>query len=153
MAGGCFWGLERAMQNVDGVLDTTVGYAQSTTPDPTYRMVCSGTTHAVETVRIDYDPMRVSLRTLTLLFLSIIDPFSVDRQGNDVGSQYRSGLYPAGAHAAEQRAVYEQALDELTQRPDRLRPLRSRICAISRLRSPNIRITCSPIQQATVIFH
>ena len=116
MAGGCFWGLERAMQNVDGVLDTTVGYAQSITPDPTYRMVCSGTTHAVETVRIDYNPTRVSLRTLTLLFLSIIDPFSVDRQGNDVGSQYRSGLYPAGAHAAEQRAVYEQALDELAQR-------------------------------------
>lgn len=116
MAGGCFWGLERAMQNVDGVLDTTVGYAQSTTPDPTYRMVCSGTTHAVETVRIDYDPTRVSLRILTLLFLSIIDPFSVDRQGNDVGSQYRSGLYPAGAHADEQRAVYEQALDELAQR-------------------------------------
>ena len=77
MAGGCFWGLERAMQNVDGVLDTTVGYAQSITPDPTYRMVCSGTTHAVETVRIDYNPTRVSLRTLTLLFLSIIDPFSV----------------------------------------------------------------------------
>ncbi len=80
MAGGCFWGLERAMQNVDGVTDTTVGYAQSNTPNPTYRQVCSGATGAVETVRVAYDPERVSLRTLTLLFLDIIDPFSVDRQ-------------------------------------------------------------------------
>ena len=105
MAGGCFWGLERAMQNVDGVTDTTVGYAQSNTPSPTYRQVCSGATGAVETVRVAYDPERVSLRTLTLLFLDIIDPFSVDRQGNDVGAQYRSGLYPAGERAAEQRVV------------------------------------------------
>lgn len=116
MAGGCFWGLERAMQNVDGVTDTTVGYAQSNTPNPTYRQVCSGATGAVETVRIAYDPERVSLRTLTLLFLDIIDPFSVDRQGNDVGAQYRSGLYPAGERAAEQRVVYEEALAQLAQR-------------------------------------
>lgn len=116
MAGGCFWGLERAMQNVDGVTDTTVGYAQSNTPGPTYRQVCSGTTGAVETVRVAYDPDRVSLRTLTLLFLDIIDPFSVDRQGNDAGAQYRSGLYPAGDRAAEQRAVYDQALAQLARR-------------------------------------
>lgn len=116
MAGGCFWGLERAMQNVDGVTDTTVGYAQSNTPNPTYRQVCSGATGAVETVRVAYDPERVSLRTLTLLFLDIIDPFSVDRQGNDVGAQYRSGLYPAGERAAEQRVVYEEALAQLAQR-------------------------------------
>ena len=116
MAGGCFWGLERAMQNVDGVTDTTVGYAQSNTPSPTYRQVCSGATGAVETVRVAYDPERVSLRTLTLLFLDIIDPFSVDRQGNDVGAQYRSGLYPAGERAAEQCVVYEGALAQLAQR-------------------------------------
>lgn len=119
MAGGCFWGLERAMQNVDGVTDTTVGYAQSNTPSPTYRQVCSGATGAVETVRVAYDPQRVSLRTLTLLFLDIIDPFSVGRQGNDVGAQYRSGLYPAGGHATEQRAVYEEALAQLAQRAGR----------------------------------
>lgn len=119
MAGGCFWGLERAMQNVDGVTDTTVGYAQSNTPSPTYRQVCSGATGAVETVRVAYDPQRVSLRTLTLLFLDIIDPFSVGRQGNDVGAQYRSGLYPAGGHATEQRAVYEEALAQLARRAGR----------------------------------
>lgn len=116
MAGGCFWGLERAMQNVDGVVDTAVGYAQSRTPNPTYRQVCSGATDAVETVRIDFDPTRVSLRTLTLLFLDVIDPFSVDRQGNDVGRQYRSGLYPSGEDTDEQRTVYEQALKDLERR-------------------------------------
>ncbi|KFI65781.1 peptide-methionine (R)-S-oxide reductase MsrB [Bifidobacterium cuniculi] len=119
MAGGCFWGLERYLQEVDGVLDTAVGYAQSRIPQPTYRQVCSGATDAVETVRVTFDPERVSLRTLTLLFLEAIDPFTADRQGNDVGRQYRSGLYPAGEDCEGQRTVYVQALGELASRMGR----------------------------------
>nr|WP_240945150.1 peptide-methionine (R)-S-oxide reductase MsrB [Bifidobacterium sp. DSM 109958] len=92
-AGGCFWGLERYFQAVDGVTGTTVGYAQSTVPNPTYEQVCSGSTDAAETVRVEFDPARVSLRTLVLLFLEVIDPFSVDAQGPDHGRQYRTGMF------------------------------------------------------------
>ncbi|KAA8818982.1 peptide-methionine (R)-S-oxide reductase [Bifidobacterium rousetti] len=117
-AGGCFWGLERYFQNVDGVVDTTVGYAQSTVADPTYRQVCSGATDAAETVQVTFDPARVSLRTLSLLFLEVIDPFSVDRQGNDTGRQYRTGMFFT---SEEQQHVYiaaiEQLIDRRPQRP------------------------------------
>ena len=92
-AGGCFWGLERYFQNVDGVTDTTVGYAQSTVESPTYEQVCAGGTDAAETVQVTFDPARVSLRTLALLFLEVIDPFSVDQQGEDRGRQYRTGMF------------------------------------------------------------
>ena len=78
-AGGCFWGLERYFQNVDGVTDTTVGYAQSKVESPSYEQVCAGVTDAAETVKVVFDPAQVTLRTLTLLFLEVIDPFSVDR--------------------------------------------------------------------------
>ena len=92
-AGGCFWGLERYFQTVDGVVGTTVGYAQSTVPNPSYEQVCSGATDAAETVRVEFDPSRVSLRALALLFLEVIDPFSVDAQGPDHGRQYRTGMF------------------------------------------------------------
>ncbi|KFI52358.1 methionine-R-sulfoxide reductase [Bifidobacterium callitrichos DSM 23973] len=126
-AGGCFWGLERYFQNVDGVIDTTVGYAQSTVADPTYEQVCSGATDAAETVQVTFDPARVTLRTLSLLFLEVIDPFSVDRQGNDTGRQYRTGMFFT---SEEQRHVYiaaiEQLIDRQPQRPAVLiEPLRN----------------------------
>lgn len=109
-AGGCFWGLERYFQGVTGVTGTRVGYAQSNTVSPSYEQVCSGTTDAAETVEVTFDPNTVSLRTLTLLFFDVIDPFSVNQQGNDVGRQYRSGLYYLDE---SQRDVYEQARAEL----------------------------------------
>ncbi|KAB8288318.1 peptide methionine sulfoxide reductase [Bifidobacterium ramosum] len=112
-AGGCFWGLERYFQNVDGVTDTTVGYAQSRTESPTYEQVCSGETDAAETVKVVFDPDRVTLRTLSLLFLEVIDPFSVDRQGEDRGRQYRTGMWYTDE---SQRAVYIAALEQLVDR-------------------------------------
>lgn len=115
-AGGCFWGLQRYFQNINGVEETCVGYAQSTRVNPSYQQVCNGDTDAVETVEVRYDADKVSLRTLTLLFLDVIDPFSVNRQGNDTGRQYRSGLYPAGQDADQQRQVYIEALGELQER-------------------------------------
>ena len=81
-AGGCFWGLERYFQNVDGVTDTTVGYAQSKVESPSYEQVCAGVTDAAETVKVVFDPAQVTLRTLTLLFLEVIDPFSRTRRSN-----------------------------------------------------------------------
>ena len=116
MAGGCFWGLERYFQGVDGVTGTTAGYAQSTVDSPSYEQVCSGVTDAAEAVRVEFDPDRVTLRTLTLLFLDVIDPFSVDRQGADEGRQYRTGLYFTDE---SQRAVYRAALDQLEAREGR----------------------------------
>ncbi|MCI1636066.1 peptide-methionine (R)-S-oxide reductase MsrB [Bifidobacterium sp.] len=116
VAGGCFWGMERYLQGVDGVLNTVVGYAQSHKPNPSYEEVCDGGTDAVEAVEVEFDPERVSLRTLVLLFLDVIDPFAINQQGNDVGRQYRSGLYWPAHMQTEQEHVFRQALDELAQR-------------------------------------
>lgn len=112
LAGGCFWGLEAYLRRIDGVISTTVGYAQSTIINPTYEQVCSGATDAAETVRVDFDPSRVTLRTIVLLTLEAIDPFSVDRQGNDVGRQYRSALFFVDDG---QKRVYEKALGRLEE--------------------------------------
>ncbi|KFJ04432.1 peptide-methionine (S)-S-oxide reductase MsrA [Bifidobacterium tsurumiense] len=112
-AGGCFWGLERYFQGVNGVVDTTVGYAQSTMPNPSYALVCSGEPDAAETVRVDFDSQVVSLRTLTLLFLDVIDPFSVNQQGADRGRQYRSGLFWLNE---DQKSVFAKALEQLQHR-------------------------------------
>lgn len=107
-AGGCFWGLEEYFRRISGVTATRAGYAQSKTDSPSYEEVCSGRPDAAETVEVSYDPSIVSLTTLTRLFYDIIDPFSVDRQGNDHGRQYRTGLYsnPVNPSYASDMAVF-----------------------------------------------
>lgn len=92
-AGGCFWGVEAYFSQIPGVADTSVGYANGRTADPTYEEVCRRPTGHAETVHVLYDPDRVSLRTLTEHFFKIINPLSVNRQGNDIGDQYRTGIY------------------------------------------------------------
>jgi peptide methionine sulfoxide reductase msrA/msrB len=92
-AGGCFWGVEEYFSRIPGVHDVTVGYANGHTKSPTYEEVCSGRTGHAETVRVVYDPDLVSLKTLTEQFFKIINPLSLNRQGNDIGSQYRTGIY------------------------------------------------------------
>lgn len=92
-AGGCFWGVEEYFSRIPGVQNVTVGYANGNTQNPTYEQVCSGKTGHAEAVHVVYDPQRVSLKTLAEQFFTIIDPVSVNRQGNDRGSQYRTGLY------------------------------------------------------------
>jgi peptide methionine sulfoxide reductase msrA/msrB len=119
VAGGCFWGMERYLQGVDGVVATKVGYAQSQKDNPSYEEVCSGASDAVEAVEVEFDSTKVSLRTLVLLFLDVIDPFTVDRQGNDVGRQYRSGLYWIEGMQSEQEGVFRLALQELAEREGR----------------------------------
>ena len=90
---GCFWGAERKFWQCDGVISTAVGYAQGHTPNPTYEEVCSGATGHNEVVRVVFDPARVSLEALVQLFFESHNPTQGMRQGNDVGTQYRSGIY------------------------------------------------------------
>jgi len=93
VAGGCFWGVEEYFSLVPGVADAVSGYANGSVANPTYEQVCSGATGHAETVRVTYNPAVVSLKTLVEQLFAIIDPLSVNRQGNDVGSQYRTGVY------------------------------------------------------------
>lgn len=97
LAGGCFWGVEEYFSRIPGVRDAVSGYANGQTENPTYEEVCSGLTGHAETVRVSYDPRVVSLETLTEQFFQIIDPTVRDRQGNDAGRQYRTGVYYADA--------------------------------------------------------
>ncbi len=93
LAGGCFWGIEAYFQRIEGVVKTEVGYANGNTKNPTYEEVCTKQTGHAETVKIEYDTDEISLKQLLKDFYSIINPFSVNRQGNDIGIQYRSGIY------------------------------------------------------------
>lgn len=93
LAGGCFWGTEQYLMNVPGILSTEVGYANGNTSHPTYEQVCHENTGHAETVKVTYDESRVSLTYLLELYYDVINPTSVNRQGGDVGSQYRTGIY------------------------------------------------------------
>lgn len=93
LAGGCFWGTEHFLKQVRGVSGTQVGYANANTENPTYQEVCSGTTGAAETVKVVYNPQVVKLDLLLDLFFKTIDPTSLNRQGGDKGTQYRTGIY------------------------------------------------------------
>lgn len=92
-AGGCFWGVEKYFSLVAGVAETQVGYANGRTVSPSYEEVCTQNTGHAEVVKVVYDPDAVPLTALVDLFFEVIDPTSVNRQGNDVGSQYRTGIY------------------------------------------------------------
>lgn len=103
---GCFWGVEQAFRQVDGVVETTVGYAGGRTDDPSYRDVCAGTTGHAEVVQVVFDPSRVSYHDLLEVFWSVHDPTQVNRQGPDVGSQYRSIIL---ATSSEQTRAAQEA--------------------------------------------
>ena len=92
-AGGCFWGTEYLLQQADGVISTRVGYMGGHKPDPTYREVCDGTTGHTETVEVEFNPSETDFETLARLFFEIHDPTQLDRQGPDVGDQYRSAVF------------------------------------------------------------
>lgn len=93
LAGGCFWGVEEYMSRIDGVVDTKVGYANGIKVNPTYEEVCRGTTGHAETTYVKYDENIISLEDLLNRFWRIIDPTVLNRQGPDIGNQYRTGIY------------------------------------------------------------
>ena len=111
---GCFWGAERCFWQLDGVITTAVGYAGGATPNPTYREVCSGMTGHTEAVLVVFDPARISYEKLLQVFFGSHDPTQGMRQGNDVGTQYRSAVYTVDdgqAQAAEYFAgLYQSEL-------------------------------------------
>ena len=110
LAGGCFWCLEAVYERVDGVVAVESGYSNGQAIAPSYEQVCSGTTGHAEVVRVSFDPARISLREVLEIFFVIHDPTTLNRQGNDAGTQYRSGIYTVDA---AQEAVAREVLAEV----------------------------------------
>ena len=111
LAGGCFWCLEAVYELLKGVEDVTSGYAGGQKEKPTYEQVCSGMTGHAEVVQIGFDPSIVSFKDLLDVFFTIHDPTTLNQQGYDVGTQYRSAIF---YHSPEQKATTEQTIKELT---------------------------------------
>ena len=110
LGGGCFWCTEAVYEHVDGVTAVESGYSNGHVAHPTYEQVCSGATGCVEVIRVAFDADRISLREVLEIFFVIHDPTTPNRQGNDVGTQYRSGIY---FHEAAQQAVAREVMDEV----------------------------------------
>jgi peptide-methionine (S)-S-oxide reductase len=112
LGGGCFWCTEAVYKEVRGVTDVESGYSNGETAQPTYEEVCTGRTGHAEVVKLTYDPAQVSTRQLLEIFFVVHDPTQMNRQGNDVGTQYRSGIYYT---TEEQKQVAEDLVRQLTQ--------------------------------------
>ena len=112
LAGGCFWCLEAVFEQIEGVLGVESGYAGGTTVNPTYKQVCAGTTGHAEVARITFDPGKLSYREVLEIFFAFHDPTTMNRQGADVGTQYRSAIF---FHDARQKAEAETVVRELTE--------------------------------------
>jgi peptide-methionine (S)-S-oxide reductase len=111
LGGGCFWCVEAVFDELAGVQSVESGYAGGASANPTYEQVCSGRTGHAEVVRVRFDPSRLTFRELLTVFFSIHDPTTLNRQGNDVGTQYRSVIF---CQTPEQRATAESVVEELT---------------------------------------
>ncbi len=111
LAGGCFWCLEAVYDEVKGVLSVDSGYSNGNVKNPSYKAVCTGLTGHAEVVQIKFDPSVISLQDILNVFFAIHDPTTLNRQGADVGTQYRSGIY---YHSPEQKEIAENLIKELT---------------------------------------
>lgn len=111
---GCFWGAERRFWQTEGVIETSVGYMGGTVKNPSYELVCTGTTNHAEAVKIVFDPLKVSYRQLLEMFWTIHDPTQGNRQGNDIGSQYRSVIFYVNESQKKEaeltKNIYEEAI-------------------------------------------
>lgn len=110
LAGGCFWGTEKYLSCIQGIVKTDVGYANGDTENPSYQEVCHNNTGHAETVRVFYDPSQIRLEFILSLYYDVINPTSVNRQGNDIGSQYRTGIYYVDDNDV---AIIKKSLEEL----------------------------------------
>lgn len=125
---GCFWGVEAAFREVPGVMDAAVGYLGGTLVNPTYKDVCSDSTGHAEVVEVTYDPAKVSYEHLLDLFWNVHNPTTLNRQGPDVGSQYRSAIF---FHTPEQRMAAERSKQQLQESGRFPRPIVTEITPAS----------------------
>ncbi len=125
-AAGCFWGVEAYFRRVKGVVRVRSGYTGGAVERPDYRLVCTGTTGHAESVEVEYDPAVVPYERLLYHFWKIHDPTQVDRQGNDIGSQYRSAIF---THNEEQREAAERSKAELERSGRYKKPVSTQIAA------------------------
>ena len=124
---GCFWGIEFAFNKVDGVIKAPVGYAGGNMPDPTYEQVCSGRTGHTEVVQVEFDPNKVTYPELLEVFWAIHDPTTLNRQGPDIGTQYRSAIY---FHSPEQEAAAKVAIAALDAGTKFINPIVTEVAPI-----------------------
>jgi len=116
-ATGCFWGAERRFWQMEGVTNTRVGYMGGTSPNPTYKEVCSGSTGHAEVVKVEFDVKRITFQKLLIAFWQMHDPTTLNRQGNDIGTQYRSAIYYVNQNQHEEalrsKEIYKSELSRL----------------------------------------
>jgi peptide-methionine (S)-S-oxide reductase len=117
LAGGCFWGVEAYFKKLKGVVDTTVGYVNGNIAFPTYEQVCNGVANHAEACEVVYDPSIISLSSLIEHLFRFIDPFSLNKQGHDVGVQYRTGIYVESKEDEMIAAEFLSKRQQLTSKP------------------------------------
>ena len=125
---GCFWGVEAAFRKIEGVVSTTVGYSGGSSKNPTYKDVCSGRTGHTEVVQVEYDPSKTSYEELLKVFWGVHDPTQINRQGPDVGTQYRSAIF---FYTAEQEAAAKAAKAHLEKSGRYRKPIATAIIPAS----------------------
>jgi len=121
---GCFWGVEATFRQTQGVTDAAVGYAGGETENPTYKQVCSGTTGHAEVVEVEYDPQQITYEQLLEAFFKLHDPTTLNRQGPDIGSQYRSAIF---FHTPEQGAAAKAMVEQLDASDRFARPITTEV--------------------------